>query len=266
MRFGVVGFPVAHSLSPAMHTAGYRHLGIEASYELIETPTDRFTDVAALLRDGSLDGVNVTMPHKHNAFGVSDVTDELVDRLGAVNALFASDGVLTGYNTDIAGVQHALSRLGLAADTPVHILGAGGAAAAAILATDGTRLVSISARSQLPAGELRRQLRVSATIVPWGALPHGGIVINATPLGMHGEHLPVGIVESSVGLVDMAYGADVTPAVRMAASLRIPYADGLVMLAGQAAKAFRIFTNADVPADIMEAAARDRWPGNRSAT
>ena len=256
MRFAVVGYPIAHSRSPAMHTAGYRHLGIVGAYDLLETPADAFASVEAKLREGTLDGVNVTMPHKHNAFAAADTIDETVRRLRAVNTLVASDGVLTGSNTDIDGVLYALSRLELPIDTPVHVLGSGGAAAAALLATEGHRLVSIAARSQQRVGELRRQLRVSAAIVPWDALPQGGIVVNATPLGMHGEALPTGILVGAAGLVDMAYSAGPTPAVLDAERLGIPYADGLVMLAGQAAEAFRLFTGHQIPADIMETAAR----------
>lgn len=256
MRFGVAGDPVSHSRSPAMHMAAFRHVGIDASYDFIETPADGFPDVVGLLRNASLDGVNVTMPHKRNAFVAADVTDAVVDRLEAVNTLVVRDGVLSGFNTDIDGVQHALSRLELPPDTPVHILGAGGAAAAAIVAVGTGRLVSISARSPLRTGQLRMQLRASAAIVPWGSVAEGVIVINATPVGMHGEHLPPGVVESAAGLVDMAYGSVVTPSIRTAASLGIPHADGLVMLAGQAAEAFHIFTGEQIPVGVMEVAAR----------
>jgi shikimate dehydrogenase len=239
-----------------MHMAGYAYLGIDGSYDCIETPADGFPDVVALLRNGSLDGVNVTMPHKRNAFAAADVTGDVVGRLEAVNTLVLRDGALSGFNTDIGGVQHALSRLELPAETPVHILGAGGAAAAAIVAVRNARLVSISARSQLRIGQLRKQLRASAAIVPWGSVAEGVIVINATPVGMQGEHLPLGVVESAVGLIDMAYGDAVTPSITTAASLGIPFADGLVMLAGQAAEAFHIFTGEQIPVGVMEAAAR----------
>lgn len=256
MRFGVVGHPVSHSRSPAMHMAGFRYLGIDGSYEFIDTQNDGFPDVVASLRNGSLDGVNVTMPHKRTAFAAADVTGAVVDRLEAVNTLVVREGALSGFNTDIDGVQYALSRLELPPDTPVHVLGAGGAAAAAIVAVGNARPVSISARSQLRAGQLREQLKASAAIVPWGSGAEGMIVINATPMGMHGEHLPPGVVQSAVGLIDMAYGDAVTSSIRTAVSLGIPYADGLVMLAGQAAEAFHIFTGAQIPAEVMEAAAR----------
>jgi len=241
-----------------MHTAGFRYLGIDATYELIQTPRNRFASVVSTLREGTLNGVNVTMPHKRNAFDAADIVDESIERLGAVNTLVIDEDVLHGFNTDINGVVYALSRLDVASDAPVHVLGAGGAAAAALVATQGSRPVSISARDDERTTQLCRQLGSHPRILPWGDWHDDAVVINATPLGMHGETLPAGIVEASIGLIDMAYGDAETPSVQTAERLGIPYADGLVMLAGQAARAFHIFTGAEVPVDIMESAVRDR--------
>jgi shikimate dehydrogenase len=258
VKFGVVGYPVSHSRSPVMHMAGYRHFGIDAVYELLETPPGGFAGVVSALRDQTLDGVNVTMPHKHNAFAAADIVDETVRRLGAVNTMVVHNGELAGINTDIDGVLHAISRLELPPDMPAHVLGSGGAAAAAIVAAERTRQVSVSARSEQRITDLLRQLGSEASVFPWGTPPDGAIVINATSLGMHAEWLPAGVVEGAAGFVDMPYGEAVTPSVRAAERLDIPYADGLVMLAGQAAEAFRVFTGQRVPADVMETAARSR--------
>jgi len=241
-----------------MHNAGYEHIGMDATYDLIETPADEFGEVISMLRDGSLDGVNVTMPHKHNAFVAADRIDDALQRLGAVNTLVVRDSAIVGFNTDIDGVEHAISRLELPLDTAVHVLGSGGAAAAAIIATQDTRPVSMSGRSVQRTEELRQRLGSDAAVFEWGTWPENAIVINATPLGMGGECLPEGLVEACAGLVDMPYGGAVTPAVHTAQMRRLPYADGLVMLAGQAAEAFRIFTGVEVPAEIMESAARLR--------
>jgi len=258
MRFGVVGDPVSHSLSPAMHTAGYEYLGIDATYELIETPPDGFPLIEAELRNGTLNGVNVTMPHKGNAFAAVDNVDESAVRLGAVNTIMVTYGSLTGFNTDIDGVLHAIAHLKLPPDTPVHVLGSGGAAAAAIVASEKSRQVSVSARNERRVTDLLRRLETDATVLPWGMRPESAIVVNATPLGMHGELLPEGVLKGAAGFVDMPYGEEVTPAVIAAQTLGIPHADGLVMLAGQAVEAFRIFTGTAIPVEIMDSAARER--------
>jgi len=256
VRFGVVGDRIEHSRSPAMHSAEYRYLGIDATYELLPTPRDRFDDVVSRLRDGALDGVNVTMPHKLHAFEAADTVDDSALRLSALNTLVVRDGSIEGFNTDVGGVRIARSRLGAEPCTPVHVLGSGGASAAALVAMEGTGPVSISSRDHRKAEDLRRRLRIDATVEPWGATVLGAIVVNATPIGMAGEVLPQGLVEESVGLIDMAYGRSETPAVGLARRLGIAHADGLVMLAGQACEAFTIFTGRDVPLDIFESAAR----------
>ncbi|MCL1587868.1 MAG: hypothetical protein M3092_05580, partial [Actinomycetia bacterium] len=147
-----------------MHEAGYEHVDIDAVYELIETPTERFGEVVAMLKDGSLDGVNVTMPHKHTAFVAADVVDNALGRLGAINTLVVRNGAIAGFNTDIDGVKHAISRLELPPDTAVHVLGSGGAAAAAVIATQGTRPVSMSGRSGQRTEELRQRLDSDAAV------------------------------------------------------------------------------------------------------
>jgi shikimate dehydrogenase len=243
-----------------MHMAGYAHVGIDATYELLETPPDGFASIEAALRNGTLNGVNVTMPHKGNAFAAVDTVDESVGRLGAVNTIMVTHGRLTGFNTDTNGVLHAIAHLRLPPDTPVHILGSGGAAATAITAAAATRQVSVSARNEQHVTDLLRRIDTDATVYPWGTWPESTIVVNATPLGMHGEHLPEGLLKVAAGLVDMPYGDGATPAVMAAQSRDIPYADGLVMLVGQAVEAFHLFTGHSVPADAMDAAARSIPP------
>jgi len=258
LKFGVVGDPISHSRSPAIHAAAYDFLGIDATYDLIETPYGEFAAVVGALTTGSLDGVNVTMPHKQHAFDAADMCDPGVVRLGAVNTLVASEGVLAGYNTDIAGVEHAVDHLQVDPNAPVHVLGSGGAAAAAIAAVERGRAVSLASRNHERAEDLRDLLGTHLTLWRWGTWPEGAIIVNATPIGMHGERLPDGMLESCRGLVDMPYGDTATPSVARAKHLGLPYADGIVMLVGQAAAAFELFTGVPAPLDVMETAARGR--------
>ncbi len=255
MRFAVVGDPIMHSRSPAMHEAAYRALGIDASYVHIQVASGAFPTVTAMLRTSDLDGVNVTMPHKAAAFEAVDARSDLAHRTGAVNTIVVDSGRLVGDNTDVAGVRHAIDSLNLDDDLPVTILGSGGAASAAAVALDGRRIL-ICARDPDAAGVLARRTAIAADIVPWGYIPPGTILVNATPIGMKGENLPSGFIEGAVGIVDMAYGPSVTPTVTAASHAGTPFADGITMLVGQAAAAFRLFVGLDAPLDIMEAAAR----------
>jgi shikimate dehydrogenase len=256
MRFAVVGDPVTHSRSPAIHNAAFEVLGIDAAFDFRRVPFDGFADVVEDLRSGTLDGVSVTMPHKHNAYDATDRLSEEAIRTGAVNTIVVEDGRLVGYNTDIAGVEHALCGFEDASDAPVLILGYGGAAAAALVAAEG-RQIHVSGRDDSKAHLLIQRVGVQALTTAWGAPVPMATVINATPLGMAGEHLPDGVIERAGGFLDMTYGAQRSPSYSNALALGVPAADGLTMLVGQACKAFELFTGEIPSILVMEQAARD---------
>ncbi len=255
MRFAVVGDPVEHSRSPAIHNAAYATLGVDAEFGFLQVPMDRFKEVVDALRTGHLDGVSVTMPHKQNAFAGVDETSKDATRTGAVNTIVSEHDRLVGYNTDVAGVVHAMASVESDHSAPILILGTGGAAAAALLAVE-RRQVFVSGRDERKSSVLADRLGVDAEILSWGSAVQMATVINATPLGMAGEQLPVGIVERAGALIDMTYGPGRTPAVAQALSLGLPTADGLTMLVGQAVEAFELFTGLKAPVMTMEQAAR----------
>ncbi|GMR02756.1 MAG: shikimate dehydrogenase [Acidimicrobiia bacterium] len=256
MRFGVVGDPVDHSRSPAIHNAGFEAFGIDARFVALRTPADGFDAIVRDLRSGALDGVSVTMPHKDNAYDSVDDLDDLAARSLAVNTIVATRGRLHGYNTDVEGVRYAVSKLGLTEGSPVLVLGYGGAARAALVALDGPRPISISGRDLDKARAFVASVDVDTDLVAWETAMPDAIVVNATPLGMHGEDLPAGLVEAAAGFVDMTYGSGTTPAIRAAEQRHIPSADGLDMLVGQAVRAFELFTGRPAPLHVFEQAAR----------
>lgn len=255
----MVGDPVAHSLSPVLHGAGFAELGIDASYSRLQLPRGSFDEAVALLRSGALDGINVTMPHKENAFHACDVRNELAERSMAVNTIRATAGEIHGYNTDVEGARFAVELLDLPNDLPVLILGNGGAARAIIVALEG-RDITVSGRSRERARRALETVAVDGAVVGWGESVPDAIVINATPVGMAGEHLPSTVLERAAGLVDAVYGSGTSPAIALVQQLGRPTADGLDMLVGQALGAFEIFTGQQAPAATMMQAARGAAP------
>ncbi len=253
MRFALLGDPVAHSRSPIIHRAAMEVLGIPGSYEARRANEAGVTTACAEIRFGALDGANFTMPLKGIALGAVDHVTEIARRAGAVNTAWLRDGEVWGDNTDVGGFSDAWSHRRLPDDTPVLVLGAGGAAAAALLACAGSEL-RVSSRRRGLGKALAARLDVDATEVPWGVAVRGAVVVNATPLGMHGESLPAGVLEDAAGFFDMAYGASPSPAV--AGARDMPLVDGIDMLIAQAARSFRIWTGIAAPLDAMEAAAR----------
>ncbi len=256
-----MGDPVSHSRSPVIHTAAFAALGIDATYEARRVVAGAFGDVVDDLDARRLDGVNVTMPHKRHAFEAASALSDGAERTGAVNTLLPTDGVLHGDNTDIHGVRHAVSTLGDLRYPRVVVLGSGGAARAAIVAVEGP--IAVMARSPEQGAEaLRTTGAEDGDVLAWGEEVDGALVINATPVGMHGEMLPTATLTSAGGVVDMAYGAQATPTIRWAEHHGIPHADGLVMLVGQAARAFELFVGRPAPIDVMSRAVRLGVPGS----
>lgn len=253
MRLAVVGDPIRHSRSPAIHTAALAAVGLDGSYVARRVATDDFDGVVADLRSGALDGVNVTMPHKDHAYAAAEVRSASADRTHAVNTLLVRSGRLEGHNTDVDGVRHALGVVG--SDAPrVVVLGTGAAARAAIVAVTGD--VAVMGRSTDRAVDALRSTGTTGDVLVWGADVDGSIMVNATPLGMRGEMLPEAVLATAAGLVDMAYGAEPTPAIGWARMHGLAHADGIDMLVGQAATAFTLFTGLPSPVDAMERAAR----------
>lgn len=267
----VIGSPIAHSLSPAMHNAGYRTCGIDAAYAALEPP-DRREDFGRTLESlSSLDalGANVTIPFKGWAAGAVDGRDEIAERTGAVNTVVVRDGQLEGYNTDVEGIRASLT----AAGTSLHgvealVLGTGGAARAALdaLAQDNAH-VTVAARRPEAASE--RQGLADVRIVPWERrtefAPTSELVVNCTPTGLHGKENPLAGVRWSAShtVLDLVYDPPVTPMLEAARAAGARVVSGLEVLLRQGAEAFRLMTKRVPPVEAMRRALEDRagnWP------
>lgn len=208
------------------------------------------------MREGEIDGLNVTMPHKAEAARLCDELSDDARRSSSVNTVVRlDDGRLIGHSTDVTALRR-LWRRGLPTDHPVLVLGAGGAASAACLAAQG-RTIYVSARRREAANELRKGLDRPIVSVPWGAAVAEAVVVNATPLGMHGEELPPTPLRLAVGLVDLAYGDEITRAVDQARSAGVPVVDGLEVLVAQAADSFRLWTGHEPSLQAMQRGAQN---------
>jgi shikimate dehydrogenase len=253
MRLAVLGDPVEHSLSPAIHQAAFQAEGIAGSY------TARRVDAAGLeqafdeIRRGDLDGANVTMPHKHLAGELCDVLAPEAARTAAVNTLVRVGSSIVGHNTDVAGVTAAWRWASLPTSGPVLVLGAGGAAAAALVALE-QRILTVSARSEVRAAALLDRIGVTGDVVAWGVAIPGAVVVNATPVGMHGEPADAEVVAGASGWFEMAYGSGPTPAVAACRDRGVPVSEGPDMLLAQALESFRLWTGRTGDAATLRAA------------
>jgi shikimate dehydrogenase len=253
-RLAVVGDPISHSRSPAIHNAAFAALGLDAHYAARQARGQEVEQVMEELRRGDLHGVNVTMPLKGVAAALVDDLSPDARRSGSVNTIVRRpDGDLIGHSTDIS----AMRRLWPAArPAPVLVLGAGGAAAAACLAASG-RTLYVSARRPGAVAALAGRLGMDLVEIPWSTAVVEAVVVNATPLGMGGEPLPPRVVPLASSLIDLAYGQATTPAVEDARRLSMPTVDGIEFLVAQAADSFRLWTGREPPIKAMAEAARN---------
>ncbi len=262
-RLAVLGDPVSHSLSPTMHNAVLAALGLEGVYSRRRVDERGMTWAASEMRTGELHGANITMPHKGTAARLADRLSSDAARAGSVNTwTLEGRGRLVGHSTDVEAVRRVWIRAGLSTDRPVLVVGAGGAAAAAMAALE-DRELWCSARRAEAVSALADRIDVPFLPLEWGESLPGSVVVNATPLGMRGGELPVRLLEKSVGLFDMAYlsGGEATGAVRWMRERRMPASDGLEMLAAQAEASFEMWTGYGAPAGLMERVARTGGTG-----
>ncbi len=254
LEFAVLGDRVDRSLSPVIHNAALRAAGLVGAYRAIRADRPRLELAVGALRSGRLAGFNVTMPLKRDAFELADALTEEASTAGSVNAMRLAEGLVEGHSTDGPALARFIDRLAGSGDTPILVLGAGATAAIA-LAVSGDHPVYISARRFAQAAELAKR-GVHAEAIVWGSAVAGALVVNTTPLGMSGEVLPQGIVETAMGLLDLPYGARPTPAVDLATAQGTPTVDGVEFLLAQAVDSFRWWTGIEPSLDAMLRAAR----------
>lgn len=255
MKLALLGDPVAHSLSPAIQNAALRACGIDGIYEARRVDQNGLRDAFDELRSGRVDGFNVTMPHKALAAALCDRCDSEASQAGSVNTVVRQAGEIVGFSTDIAGIRSAWDSL--ASEGPVLILGAGGAAAAALTALT-PRSLFVAARRFGSGAELAKKTGVGVGELKWGVGVLNSVVVNCTPLGMKGESLPDRVLDVASGLFDLAYRSTVTPAVERVKRRGLPAVEGLELLLAQAGLSFTIWTGLEAPMSEMRKAVENR--------
>lgn len=258
---GVIGDPIAHSRSPQIHNAGYAALGLDWVFVAFPTPLGRGAAALDAMRTLGIAGLSVTMPHKHDAVGACDELSERSKLLGVVNTVCNRDGNLVGDSTDGEGFLRALADAGgTVPDADVVVLGAGGAARAIVhaLGAAGARVTVVARRTDAAAAAAALAGGNSAAIESLDEMLAGcDVLVNATPLGMQGEDVPVTAAAlAGVRLVfDTVYAPEETPLVARAKAGGISAVNGIGMLVHQAALAFEMFTGHPGPIDAMRDAA-----------
>lgn len=260
-RLAVLGHPVGHSRSPAMHAAALAELGLgeEWSYEAIDLAPDAFDATVRAMPAEGFAGANVTVPHKGAALALADELSETAREIGAANTLVFDAGEIRAENTDADGLLRALP--GSPGGKRALVLGAGGAARAIVwaLVREGAE-VAVWNRTELRSQHLCEELGGESVSEPDPAAFE--LIVNSTAVGLRGEdpftELPLSQAAFSPvqTVVDMVYGSGPTALLRAAGDAGATVVDGIEVLVQQGALSLEIWTGRPAPLDTMRAAAR----------
>ena len=270
---GLIGDPVEHSVSPAMHNAAFSSLGLDYIYLPFRVARDNLTRAIDGLKVLNIRGLNVTIPHKVAVIPLLDEMEPMAEKIGAVNTIVNDKGCLRGYNTDAGGFLKALLERGVEPrGKKVGVLGAGGASRAIsfTLAERGAEIVILNRRlemdwavklassiSQLSAKEVKA-LELNDENLS-SVLEAADILVNATSVGMspnsNNSPLPARLLKPELVVFDVVYNPLKTRLLAEAEAAGAETISGIDMLVWQGALAFELWTGAKAPIDIMKAKA-----------
>jgi len=274
LNLGIIGYPLGHSLSPVMHNAALKELGIKGNYVAFETSPDRLCERIEFFKSEGFRGFNVTIPHKIEIMKYLDNIDNFAKIIGAVNTVIIDENKkLHGYNTDVYGFVHAIPDewRGNLKSKKAAVLGSGGAARAVLtgLTEIGISEISIFARNQEKSLELKEifsDIKINCLSLDKNLdLSEFSIVINTTPLGMQGANEKfsplsqesIETLPEEALVYDIVYKPQKTLLLEYAEKRNLKTLNGLEMLILQGAKSFELWTGQTPPVEIMRKALQE---------
>ncbi|NHK28109.1 shikimate dehydrogenase [Parvularcula flava] len=264
-RGAIAGWPVGHSLSPVVNAWWRRKHGVAGSYEHMpcEGGEAEFRQLVERLKAEEFTGINVTIPHKENAFKVADTVSDRAKALGVANTLVFYDGKVHADNTDEEGFYASVMAVRPERKSRALVLGAGGAAPAVLMALHraGFENIDISNRTRQKAEGLKSRFECLSEIVDWSKFADNlsayDLVVNTTSLGMHGQpplEVDLSAAPDHMIVADIIYTPLETPLLAQARARGLKTFNGLAMLANQAVPGFEHWTGIRpaVTPDLME--------------
>ncbi|MGA7899255.1 MAG: shikimate dehydrogenase [Nitrososphaeraceae archaeon] len=260
----IIGDPIEHSLSPAMHNAAFNFLKLKSTYIAYRVAYSELAASICSLKEVRLAGFNVTIPHKTRILKYIDVLDRVASKAGAVNTVQNVDGVLYGYNTDVGGFLRPLAKRGINLNgLNVLLLGAGGAARAVVVAlsskTENLK-ISIANRNRDRAKELAKIGNTLGANCESFSLQdvqllsyRADMIVNTLPLGMYNEKsiIDVQYIPSDSIVYDVVYRPVLTDLLKNAKQAGATLVYGYEMLLEQGAESFQIWTGIPAPLEVM---------------
>ncbi|WP_414469389.1 shikimate dehydrogenase [Methanobacterium sp. ACI-7] len=265
---GIIGDPVEHSLSPLMHNAAFRHLGLDYIYVPFQVDENNLESAIAGAKSLNVKGLNVTIPHKTKIIPYLDSLDEAAELIGAVNTVKFDKNMIKGYNTDGIGAVRSIEEVSRVKDKKVIILGSGGAARAVAfqILIDGAGSLVIANRTLQNAINLQKEiiekLNADVKITDYGEklkneLKDADILINTTPIGMYPNInqeplVKAEIMHSNLVVNDLVYNPPKTCLLEECEKACAKSISGIKMLIYQGMESFNIWTGVYPPVEIFE--------------
>jgi len=264
--FAVIGDPIDHSLSPTIHNAAYRELGLECTYIAYRIPKDQLDVEIDSLKKIKISGFNVTIPHKINMLKFLDEVDENCKIIGATNTVINDNGYLKGYNTDMDGFLEPIKNRNIEIkNSNVLLLGAGGAARAIIagMAKEKVKHVTIINRTienSLQLKEFSQNIGLDSEVKSIEEMTelHAdyNFIINSSSLGLQNESniIPTQIINEETVVYDIIYKPVNTDLIKESKRKNAEIIYGYEMLLGQAVRSFEIWLGQKAPYETMKKA------------
>lgn len=269
----LLGSPVSHSISPAMHNEAFQYHGLNYAYLAFQATEDTLPSAVEALKTLNVRGFNLTMPCKNRMVSLCDHLSEAAEISGSVNTVLCENGLLTGYTTDGVGYMDACRDAGYnVIGKKMTLFGAGGAAMSILVqaALDGVKEITLFTRdparqrTQEIVQKLSDRTSCSIKVLPYTEPEHirrelsdSAILVNATSLGMAPDTESCILPDSSclhkdLIVSDIIYTPRTTRLLEMARSVGCPHFNGLYMLLYQGAAAFEIWTGKKMPVDLIK--------------
>lgn len=263
--FAVIGDPIDHSLSPTIHNAAFKELGMDCTFIAYRIPQEELEEGIEALKKIQIAGFNVTIPHKIQMMGYLDKIDESCSIIGAVNTVSNENNSLKGYNTDMDGFLEPLKKRQLSMiGKKILLLGAGGAARAIVtgFAKENAQSITIANKTVEKANELSKfakklGLESNATYLDSVNAPSEyDVIVNATSIGLKNEPSPISFekIKQNTIVYDIVYRPMNTDFIKQAKQKDATVIYGYEMLLGQATRAFEIWHKVEAPYNAMKRA------------
>jgi shikimate dehydrogenase len=262
--YAVIGDPIDHTLSPNIHNAAFKELGLDCTYIAYRIPKGELEEGLESLKKIKIAGFNVTIPHKIEIVKYLDKVDEDCSLIGASNTVTNIDGVLKGYNTDMDGFLEPIKRKNIAIEgAKVLLLGAGGAARAIVagFAKEKAGHITIANRTKQKASSLAQfahKIGIDANAISIDEIGNSEykFIINATSIGLKNEPTPIPdeIIDQNSTVYDIVYMPMNTDLIKKSKQKGATVIYGYEMLLGQAVRAFEIWHETKAPYEAMKRA------------